>query len=68
MVCEYDTDSQKGHSLWAVLILVLMEYGLREHFFVTEKEAAIVLILVLMEYGLRANVNAILEEVKANES
>ena len=45
-----------------------MEYGLREHFFVTEKEAAIVLILVLMEYGLRANVNAILEEVKANES
>ena len=55
MVCETTETRVYWSNVPAVLILVLMEYGLREHFFVTEKEAAIVLILVLMEYGLRGS-------------
>ena len=38
---------------WAVLILVLMEYGLRERFIISVERFKKVLILVLMEYGLR---------------
>ena len=37
-----------------VLILVLMEYGLRVYRWKTVERASEVLILVLMEYGLRA--------------
>ena len=53
MVCE-----QLLSSLWRpqvrVLILVLMEYGLRGKMAVLEERLESVLILVLMEYGLRA--------------
>ena len=51
MVCEV---SLRGHLLDGrpVLILVLMEYGLRD-LLDGKPIASIVLILVLMEYGLR---------------
>ena len=42
--------------LYTVLILVLMEYGLREAVIGLKKKYEEVLILVLMEYGLRDNV------------
>ena len=42
--------------IYLVLILVLMEYGLRVEILSTKDlKVSSVLILVLMEYGLRAN-------------
>ena len=53
MVCDQMVKKilMKGHK---VLILVLMEYGLRpEQFYLNQHQSEDVLILVLMEYGLR---------------
>ena len=49
MVSDFNTNRYYGHS---VLILVVMEYGLRLELSLWECQKA-VLILVVMEYGLR---------------
>ena len=36
-----------------VLILILLEYGLRRHYSVLQMQKTMVLILILLEYGLR---------------
>ena len=38
---------------WVVLILILLEYGLRHIVTVQIKHSMLVLILILLEYGLR---------------
>ena len=55
MVCDTD---ESGTPLLNdnVLILILLEYGLRQTSLVPVQRAQIVLILILLEYGLRHNV------------
>ncbi len=53
MVCE-DANVSGDARICGVLILVLMEYGLRAPETVKAQLDKYVLILVLMEYGLRA--------------
>ena len=53
MLCEVNTIHVIQMNLCRVLILVLMEYALRETLNQAIKEAIKVLILVLMEYALR---------------
>ena len=52
MLCEY-ADHFQLNRLSEVLILVLMEYALRDSEKVATKWDKMVLILVLMEYALR---------------
>ena len=52
MVCE-DPPREGSSSRFYVLILVLMEYGLRDFNVLAILQNLEVLILVLMEYGLR---------------
>ena len=42
---------------WVVLILILLEYGLRQQDAVSSATVVAVLILILLEYGLRPNYN-----------
>ena len=66
MVCEWSKYLDVSDICSTVLILVLMEYGLREivELLNTAVKRA-VLILVLMEYGLRANCRFNIYKTKA---
>ena len=53
MVCDKANIRKNAQGYKAVLILVLMEYGLRRYLIVDGYSDDNVLILVLVEYGLR---------------
>ena len=60
MVCDVRrTEGKPGLTL--VLILILLEYGLRLLSRLLSRRGQNVLILILLEYGLRRNINIICE-------
>ena len=56
MVCDVYNGYTYSHMEW-VLILILLEYGLRQYQHLNKKMNKEVLILILLEYGLRPSAN-----------